>query len=117
MPNIFGEQVYGQLQKGRAGGLKYDDGKPRWSLVMRGLRNAIGGLVGVLTFGAAKYEANSWREVEDGYERYKDALYRHLHAIESGESIDPESGMYHWDHVMANAAFCGELYREAAEGK
>lgn len=93
----------------RGGGLKYDGGKPRWVLLMQGFPNALRGFAQVLTFGAKKYEAHSWRQVENGYERYRDALYRHLNAIEQGEEIDPESGEYHWDHVQFNVAACREL--------
>lgn len=89
--------------------LKFDEGKPRWSLLMQGLAKSLAGIVAVLTFGAKKYAAHSWRNVQNGQERYKDALYRHLHAIESGELTDPESGCSHWSHVATNALFLHEL--------
>lgn len=89
--------------------LKFDSGKPRWSLLTQGLAKSLAGIVAVLTFGAKKYAAHSWRNVQNGQERYKDALYRHLHAIESGELIDPESGCSHWSHVATNALFLHEL--------
>lgn len=89
--------------------LKFDSGKPRWSLLMQGLAKSLAGIVAVLTFGAKKYAAHSWRNVQNGQERYKDALYRHLHAIESGELLDPESGCSHWSHVATNALFLHEL--------
>lgn len=90
-------------------GLKYDGGKPRWSLLMQGLPRFLTGIADVLTFGAKKYQAHSWRSVPEGYERYRDALYRHLNAIERGEYLDPESGLPHWYHVGCNAGFCAEL--------
>jgi len=90
-------------------GLKFDGGKPRWSLLMQGLPSFLTGIAEVLTFGAKKYQAHSWRGVPEGYERYRDALYRHLNAIERGEYIDPESGLPHWHHVGCNAGFCSEL--------
>lgn len=89
--------------------LKFDAGKPRWSLLMQGLATALGGVVAVLTFGAKKYEAHSWRNVPNGEERYLDALYRHLDALQRGEKIDPESGLSHWSHVATNALFLHEL--------
>lgn len=89
--------------------LKFDSGKPRWSLLTHGLAKSLAGIVAVLTFGAKKYAAHSWRNVQNGQERYKDALYRHLHAIESGELTDPESGCSHWSHVATNALFLHEL--------
>lgn len=90
-------------------GLKYDTGKPRWSLLMQGLPKFLTGIAEVLTFGAKKYQAHSWRGVPEGYDRYRDALYRHLNAIERGEYRDPESGLPHWYHVGCNAGFCAEL--------
>ena len=93
----------------RGTGLKFDSGKPRWSLLMKGCAKALRGVVNVLTFGAKKYSEDSWRGVANGQERYRDALYRHLNAIEGGEVIDPESGESHWSHVATNALFLEEL--------
>lgn len=97
----------------RGSGLKYDSGKARWSLLMQGCASALAGVVSVLDFGAKKYSAHSWQAVENGEERYRDALYRHLHAIESGEEIDPESGLSHWDHLCCNALFLSSLAKRS----
>lgn len=97
-------------QSERGAGLKFDGGKGRWSLMMQGCANALAGVVEVLGFGAKKYAAHSWKQVENGEERYRDALYRHLHALERGEEIDPESGLPHWDHVCCNALFLSEKF-------
>lgn len=97
----------------RGAGLKFDGGKPRWSLLMEGCNKALAGVAAVLTFGAKKYEAHSWKQVENNKERYRDAMYRHLNAIESGEVLDPESGLPHWDHVACNALFLSELNKES----
>ena len=102
-----------KIQSERGAGLKYDGGKARWSLLMQGCGAALAGVVNVLGFGAKKYAAHSWKQVENGEERYRDALYRHLHAIESGEEIDPESGLPHWDHLVCNACFLSQKYHEA----
>lgn len=96
----------------RGAGLKFDGGKGRWSLLMGGMAKALAGVVAVLTFGAKKYAAHSWKQVENNKERYRDALYRHLNAIESGEVLDPESGLPHWDHVACNALFLSELEKD-----
>lgn len=46
--------------------------------------------------------------------RYRDALYRHLNAIERGELVDDESGESHWAHVATNArSLCGLHKQEA----
>lgn len=89
--------------------LKFDEGKPRWSLLMRGFPAALAGVVRVLTFGAKKYAAHSWRGVKNGEARYRDALYRHLSAIEFGEKLDSESGESHYSHAIFNLLALHEL--------
>ena len=83
-------------------GLKYDAGKLRYGLIPP---SALKGLAEVLTFGVKKYTPNSWQTVEHGDERYLDALYRHLEAFRSGESIDEESKLHHLKHALCNVAF------------
>lgn len=89
-------------------GAKHDGGKLRWSLLMRGMGPALAGIVQVLMFGAQKYAADSWQTVPDGYERYKDALYRHLASVEEkGPSAkDEESGLPEWWHIGCCTLFC-----------
>lgn len=93
-------------------GLKHDGGKPRWSLLMRGCADALQAVVRVLTFGAQKYADDSWQGVQNGQQRYRDALYRHMNAIERGEFVDDESGESHWAHVATNALFLYELHKD-----
>ena len=90
-------------------GLKYDEGKTRLDLVPP---EAVMALGRVLTYGAEKYEPNSWRGVEP--ERYVAALLRHLMAYQMGETHDPESEMPHMWHVLTNAAFFVALTRKEA---
>ena len=84
------------------GGLKYDAGKLRYSLIPPEATHA---LAEVLTFGARKYAPNSWQTVPNAPERYLDALMRHLEAHRSGELYDPESNLPHIYHLLCNAAF------------
>lgn len=88
-------------------GRKDDGGKAPWSLLMRGCALGLAGVVAVLKFGAAKYDADSWQKVENGETRYRDALYRHLHSIEQRGfmAVDPETGLLEWFHVACNALF------------
>ena len=81
-------------------GLKWDQGKDRWDLLPLGLVLLI---VKCDTFGANKYAPNNWAKVENGYQRYKAAMLRHLVAFEKGEVIDPESGLPHLAHMAWNA--------------
>jgi hypothetical protein len=77
-------------------GVKYDGTKPRWSLLPNGAVNQI---IEVLEFGAAKYAPDNWKKVDNGRQRYYDALMRHMEAWWNGEENDPESGLSHLAHA------------------
>ena len=81
-------------------GLKFDSGKPRWDLLPLRLVQHI---VEVFTFGASKYGANNWQHLNNGYDRYKAALFRHLVKHENGQTLDEESGLPHLAHAAWNA--------------
>ena len=83
-------------------GVKYDEDKPCYTLIPP---NSLRGMADVLTFGAKKYKAESWKTVPEAQKRYLDALYRHLEAYRSGELVDEETGLHHMSHIMCNAAF------------
>lgn len=85
--------------------MKFDGGKTRMSLLLVGIAESVAAVADILTFGAEKYAAHSWKTVENGRERYLDAMYRHLNSIHQGERYDPESGRLHWAHVGCNAMF------------
>jgi hypothetical protein len=82
-------------------GLKYDEGKLRWSLLPL---LEVKEILRVLEFGAKRYGANNWKQVRPA-RRYLDAAYRHLVAYTSGEKIDPESGISHLAHLGCNILF------------
>lgn len=76
---------------------KKDDNKPRMELIDP---DYMIGVAQVLTFGAEKYEANNWKKAtEEDLERIKGAQLRHIMAYNSGELIDPESGLNHQYHI------------------
>ncbi len=83
-------------------GKKFDGGKRRYDLIPV---EALGLIVDVLTFGAAKYEDENWRKVPNWRRRYYSALTRHLEAWRAGEWADPESGLPHLAHAGANCMF------------
>ena len=58
-------------------GIKYDGGKPDYSLLPF---NALEEVVRVLTYGAAKYSRDNWKLVEPHKERYVAAALRLRHA-------------------------------------
>lgn len=86
------------------GAIKYDGGK---SPVFRGaidyFPRAISAVAGVSAFGASKYAWKGWEGVDDGYNRYSDALVRHLIYEGQGEVLDPDSGLLHAAHTAWNA--------------
>jgi hypothetical protein len=88
-------------------GMKFDRGKTQYSLVPP---RALHDLAEVMTYGADKYAPDNWRKVDDPENRYYNALMRHLEAYRRGEGVDPESGLPHLAHVMANATFLLEFY-------
>lgn len=79
---------------------KYDQGKLRWDLLPL---NLIEKVVEIYTFGAEKYGPNTWQNLEDGYNRYKAAMFRHLMEFEKGNVIDGESGREHLAHMVWNS--------------
>lgn len=87
-----------------SGGMKADGNKIMMELFPMSVMEKVSA---VLTFGAQKYEPNNWKKVDP--ERYKGAMLRHLAAIERGETVDPDSGLPHIDHVACNAVFLSFL--------
>lgn len=98
-------------------GKKYDEGKPRVSLVLGGFSRALTEVSRVGTFGAQKYDDNNWQQLENGVERYTDAMLRHFLAEALGEEFDKESEIHHAAHTAWNAlARLDLLMREAEDG-
>jgi len=54
------------------------------------------------TFGAKKYTRGGWQFVENGIERYTDAMWRHL-LKGNLELNDPDSNLLHAAHAAWNA--------------
>ena len=90
-------------------GAKYDEGKPRPSLVPV---EAIEAIMHVREFGKAKYaDAEDWRKVPR--EKWLDALLRHvLHIWDNPMALDDESGLPSMWHVITNAAFLCAAYKD-----
>ena len=76
-------------------GRKLDNGKPPMDLLDR---YALEQIAEVLAFGANKYSAHNWRG-GIRYSRLIAAALRHLHAFNSGEDTDPETGISHVAHA------------------
>lgn len=82
-------------------GSKLDQGKLLAGILQQWPR-ALTAVLEVATFGAHKYTRGGWMHVENGVERYTDAMFRHL-LKEPIEPIDPDSGLSHQAHVAWNA--------------
>lgn len=93
--------LQGDPQPPASGGSKDSTGKARWDLLPPEPTDA---LLQVLETGAAKYGERNW---EKGISWLKiwAALMRHLWAWRKGEDLDPESGLPHLHHALANLAF------------
>lgn len=76
------------------------DDKLRWDLLPLDLVEKV---VEVFHYGAKKYAPNSWQNLENGFDRYKAAFFRHLVAFEKGQVTDTESGLNHMAHAAWNA--------------
>ena len=82
-------------------GAKLDHGKVLAGILQQWPR-ALTAVLEVATFGAQKYTRGGWQYVENGVERYTDAMFRHL-LKEPIEPTDPDSGLAHDSHVAWNA--------------
>lgn len=98
-------------------GSKLDAGKLRAGLVLGSFAHALAAVAAVGTFGANKYTPNGWVTVNDGINRYTDAMLRHFLKEAIGEQVDTDSGLHHAAHLAWNALARLELLiREREEG-
>jgi len=84
---------------GKPLGMKFDDTKNQLALIDPKFIEELGLL---MTFGAKKYAPDNWKIVDDGKNRYKNALLRHLYAYLGGEMVDKDSGELHLTCVAFN---------------
>lgn len=86
------------------GAIKYDGGKaPVFRGAVSYFPRAISSVAEVSAFGASKYAWKGWEGVSDGYNRYSDAMVRHLMYEGQEEILDPDSGLLHAAHAAWNA--------------
>ena len=93
-------------------GIKYDSKKPKMNLLPP---KAIVEVAKVLTFGAQKYGAENWKELEDLQNRYLAGALRHIFAHMDGEQLDPETGLSHMAHALCCLLFKLEIELENAK--
>lgn len=98
------EYTNDSTEKQAVGGIKYDGGKsPIYRGAISYFPRAIAAVASVSSFGASKYAWKGWEQVDDGYNRYSDAMVRHLAYEGQGEDMDPDSGLLHAAHTAWNA--------------
>lgn len=83
-------------------GIKYDKEKPRYAEFLLDFQEPLEKLYEVWEFGANKYGKSNWKELDNGLERYSNALIRHLFA-ENKNIYDEETNMFHASHIAFNA--------------
>ena len=83
-------------------GTKFDDGKPRLAEMIIDFREPLQELCKVWEFGAKKYSKSNWKLVDNGKDRYTNALLRHLIA-EEDKLTDDETELLHCAHIAFNA--------------
>lgn len=112
------EKTNDSAEKQATGSIKYDAGKPA---IFRGLIDyfprAIEQVAQISTFGASKYAWKGWEGVEDGVNRYSDAMVRHLVKESSEGPTDMDSGLLHAAHVAWGALARLELMLRESDKK
>jgi len=102
-------------------GAKLDAGKaPVAQGVLQYFPRALIAVSGVSGIGARKYAWKGWESVEDGFNRYSDALARHLLAETTEGEYDSDTGCLHAAQVAWNALARLELLlkeNELLDGK
>lgn len=93
-------------------GVKYDGGKPRWSLLPF---REVEYVVKVLTKGSEKYADHNWHKIDNIPDRYFSACLRHISAWHQGEMLDPETKLPHIAHAICCLLFM--LWKDEEDGK
>lgn len=96
-------------------GVKFDGDKPRLDLVLGEFDKALWAVGEVGTYGANKYTDNGWQSVENGIERYSNAMLRHYFKSKT-EWTDEESGLPHLAHLCWNSLALLQLYLDDTNG-
>lgn len=83
-------------------GIKYDQEKPRIAEMIIDFKDSIEALTRIWEFGANKYAKSNWKQLDNGIDRYTNAMLRHLLA-EDTNRYDDETKLLHAAHIAFNA--------------
>lgn len=83
-------------------GIKYDSGKAKIDEMFVSFKNSLLEVCKVYEFGFNKYGKDNFKNVENGYTRYTNAMIRHL-LKEDSEVYDEETELLHASHCAWNA--------------
>lgn len=89
------------------------DGKLMWELLPL---EDIEDIVKVYTQGAIKYGPNNWQNLDNGYQRYKAAAFRHILEYEKGNEFDEETGCRHLAQAAWNLIACLHISKNSTKG-
>lgn len=118
MTTYKNEKTNDPQEKIGTGAIKYDAGKaPVFRGVVSYFPRAVAAVAEVSGFGANKYAWNGWEQVDDGINRYSDAMVRHIIAEGKGEVLDPDSGLLHAAHTAWGALARLELMLRVEEAR
>ena len=90
------------MQRRIVQGVKYDQGKPRPSLIPW---DALWEVLKVLEAGAKKYAPDNWKIVPDAEERYREAIGRHYKDLMCGVTKDKDDGLHPAAHIACCCLF------------
>lgn len=98
------------------GAIKYDSGKaPVYRGFISYFPRAIKAVAEVSGFGAVKYAYEGWADISDGFNRYKDAQFRHILEHAKGQHTAEDSRLAHLAHEAWGAMATLELYLRETE--
>ena len=80
-------------------GIKHDKDKPLIADFIRDFKEPLLELCKIYEFGRNKYGLGNWQQLENGQERFDNALMRHF----LKEGLDDETNVSHVAHVAFNA--------------
>lgn len=88
------------------GGVKHDSDKAQINIIDPAFIDEMGK---VFSFGANKYARGNYRKGME-WSRLTDAAMRHILAFQSGEDMDPESGLLHLAHAGSCLSMLTDFY-------